>query len=152
MCSVGANKEQSYKVTYNLYSDAGIPPLPLQNTVSYHPSRWGRTVNLLYRVTVGSNTDEAPITRLGEIYQLNVPTDDARIQEQVRVSVFTYAQEEIPKLFGVEPPKEKTIDENNVAYKVGYWGKSSVTSEPPENQVIFKILPPMILREIDVTI
>ena len=109
-------------------------------------------MNLLYRVTVGSNTHGALITRLGEIYQLNVPTDDARIQEQVRVSVFTYAQEEIPKLFGVGPPKEKTIDESNVAYKVGYWGKSSVTFEPPENQVFFKFPPPMILCEIDVTI
>ena len=141
-CSVGANEERPYKVTYNLYSDGGIPPLPLQNTVSYYPPGWGRTVNLMYRVTVSSNTDEALITRLGEIYQIKVSTDDARTQEQVRLSVFTYAQEEIPGLFGVEPPKEKKKDENNVAYKVGYWGKSSVTFEPPENQVIFKFLHP----------
>ena len=93
-------------------------------------------MNLLYRVTVG-DTDEALVTRLGDIYRLTVATDDAQTQEQVRVSVFTYLQEEIPKWFGVEPPKEKKKDENNVAYKVGYWGKSSVTFEPPENQVIF---------------
>ena len=133
-CSVGANEERPYKVTYNLYSDRNIPSLPLQNTASYYPAGWGRTVDLLYRVTVGT-TDEALITRLGDIYNLIVSTDDAQTQEQVRVSVFTYAQEEIPKLFGMEPPKEK--DENNVAYKVGYWGKSSVTFEPPENQVTF---------------
>ena len=82
------------------------------------------------------------ITRLGDIYQLKVSTDDAQTQERVRVPVFTYAQEDIPKLLGVEPPKEKTMGESNVAYKVGYWGKSSVTFEPPENQVVFKFLHP----------
>ena len=135
-CSIGTNEERPYKVTYNLYSDDRIPSLPLQNAISYYPPGWGRTMNLLYRVTVG-NTDDALVTRLGDIYRFTVATDDARTQEQVRVSVFTYAQEEIPKLFGVEPPKEKKKDENNVAYKVGYWGKSSVTFEPPENQVVF---------------
>ena len=132
-CSIGINEDRPYKVTYNLYSDDKIPCLPLQSAISYWPG-WGRAVNLLYRVTVG-DTDDALVTRLGDIYKLTVATDDVRTQEQVKVSVFTYAREEIPKLFGVEPPKKK--NKNLVAYKVGYWGKFSVTFEPPANQVIF---------------
>jgi hypothetical protein len=135
-CSIGPNEDRPYKVTYHLNPSAKIPQLPLGSMLSAEPSQHGRSVNLLYRVTVKNRTPL--VTQLGQIYKLSVRTQDAATQGQVRVAVFTYAFEDVPAEYGKEHSKRAPSEDKDkpyVSYKAGYWGDSDVTFEPYENQV-----------------
>ncbi|KAF8153276.1 hypothetical protein B0H34DRAFT_99065 [Crassisporium funariophilum] len=124
-CSIGHNEHRPYKVRYTFDATIKIRSLELDRMEVAEPGS-GRAVNQLYRV---SAKDGQPlVTQNGDIYKVNVATDDPRTQSQVRVVVFAYSSRDVLR----EPDEEPG---QYVTYNSAFWGESTLTFDVVEDQV-----------------
>lgn len=122
-CSIGANENQIYSVTYNLDTTAPFKELSLGKTAIDDPL--GRSVDLLYIVT-NANGSGMLLTQNDQSFKIQVFTDDADTQKQVRIGVYAYAGEEVL-------PDSNLVD--YVSYRYAWWGEDVVSFEASQNEV-----------------
>ncbi|KAF4612866.1 hypothetical protein D9613_011198 [Agrocybe pediades] len=126
-CSVGHKEHQVYKVWYTLDTMAKIRELELNRADVVMPGP-GRAFDQLYRI---SGKNGLPlVTRNGDIFKVNVVTDDDKTQKQVRVAVFAYSSGKILK-------KEEPKTGQYVSFNEAFWGGDKVSFAFKEDQVIF---------------
>ncbi|KAF8638949.1 hypothetical protein AX16_010423 [Volvariella volvacea WC 439] len=78
-CSIGPNENQPYNIEYTLDTKQPVPTLPLARAAVWTPPFGAsRSVNLLYKV--GNEDDQKWFTKDGDVYRVNVYTDDPRTQ------------------------------------------------------------------------
>lgn len=125
-CSIGFIEHQPYKVVYTFDDTMKIRELELGRTNMVEPGV-GRTVNELYRV---SEKNGLPlVTQNREMFRVDVATDDAQTQDQVRIAVLTYSSADI---LGQTFSRKS---ERYVTYTNAFWGGSRVTFSVDEDQV-----------------
>jgi len=124
-CSIGHKEHQVYKVWYTFNATEKIRELELGRADVVMPGS-GRAVDQLYRV---SGKNGLPlVTQNGEIFKVNIKTDDTKTQKQVRLAIFAYSS---GKILRKEEPKIGQY----VSYNEAFWGGDQVSFSVNEDQV-----------------
>ncbi|KAF9473237.1 Di-copper centre-containing protein [Pholiota conissans] len=128
-CAVGHREHQPYKVTCRFDETKKVREMQIGLTNKVEPGAGGST-NALYRIC--TQDGQALVTQDGDMFEVDVETDDPGSQKQVRVGVLAYSAEDI-----LGAAKDGSDSVRYVAYTDAFWGESRVRFGVAGNQVLF---------------